>query len=40
MTEKEIAGLLVCSREDFDRQITAKAESLRGDTLYAAAMLG
>lgn len=40
MKEKEIAGLLVCSREDFDRQITAKAERLRGDTLYAAAMLG
>lgn len=40
MTEKEIAELLVCGREEFEKQIAVKAAELRGDTLYAAAMLG
>lgn len=40
MTENEIVELLKCSREEFDREITARAVKLRGKRLYAAAMLG
>lgn len=40
MNENDIVYLLNCDKEEFDREITARAVSLRGNKLYAAAMLG